>query len=140
MSETGELWLVYVDNTPVADYENPSWQLIGGQKGVDLDRSLDTADITTKQSAGWEEVLPTIRHHELSLDNLFEADDSGLAVLEGMFVNRTKRPIKIDNGTLSFKCWAYCTAYPLSAPLDDAVSTTITLKPSGVVERTPALA
>lgn len=139
MSETGELWLVYVDKTATPNYDTPDWQLVGGQRGLDFDRSLATADATTKDSAGNEETLATIKSRELSLDALYQADDLGLAVLEAMHENRVKRAVKIDNGVLSYKFWAWCTEFPMSAPNDDAVSLSITIKPTGVIERTPAL-
>lgn len=140
MSETGELWLVYVDKTPVtSSYENPDWQLIGGQKGLDFGRTLATADATTKGSNSNEETLTTIRSHDISMDTLYQADDAGLAVLESMFLNKAARAVKIDNGVLQYKMMAWCTAFPISAPFDDVVSSAITLKPTGAIERTPAL-
>lgn len=139
MSETGELWLVYVDKTATPSYDTPDWQLIGGQKGLDFGRSLATADVTTKDSAGNEETLPTIHSRDLSLDNLYQADDAGLAILEGMHENRVKRPFQITNGTMTYKFNGWCTEFPISAPNDDAVSQSITIKVTGALERIPAL-
>lgn len=139
MSETGQNWLIYVDDSATPSYDAPNWKLVGGQRGLEFGRSLGTADATTKDSNHNEETLPTTKSRELSLDNLYQSDDEGLAVLEKMHENLEKRPVKIDNGTLQFKFWAWCTEFPLSAPMDDAVSQAITLKPTGAVERIPAL-
>lgn len=140
MSETGQLWLVYVDKTQTTpSYDNPDWQLIGGQKDLDFKRNLGTVDVTTKDSNNNEETLATLLKRDLSLAALFQADDAGLAVLEAMHENRQKRPFKIDNGQLQYKFWAWCTDFPIKAPNEGAVDQAITIKPTGAIERTPAL-
>ncbi len=142
MSVTGQNWLVYVDSTPspASAYTDVVWQLIGGQKGLDRSGTLDTADATTKDSDNNEEVLPTNKKRELSLDNLYQLDDVGTDIVERMLERREFRFVKIDNGSVQWIYLCLCTEFSFSAPEDDAVGNTVTFKPSGTPTRIPALA
>lgn len=139
--QTGNLWVAYVDKTatPVTDRTLADYQLIGGQQGANYDRSLGIADVTDKDSSNWTEAIPTNRDGELTLDNLLEADDDGLDVLEAMHIDRETRFIKLTNGTVTYEFQAICTAFPLDLPQDDAAKVSITLKRTGAEYRTPAL-
>lgn len=140
MSEIGQLWLVYVDKTAaIGNYENPDWQLIGGQKNLDFKRALATVDATTKASESNEESVAGLLSRTISLDALYQADDAGLQVLEAMHEGRIKRAFKIDNGVLLYKFEAWVTDFPIAAPMDGIVDQAITLKVTGKVERTPPL-
>jgi len=38
---------------------SPTWTAVGGQRGATLNRSVDEADVTSKDSLGWHEGLPS---------------------------------------------------------------------------------
>lgn len=141
VAQTGNLWLAYVDDTatPATVRTSANYVLIGGQTGANYDRSLGTAEVTDKDSNNWTEHLPTNRDGELSLDNLLEANDAGLDILEGMLINRETRFVKLTNGSVTYEFQAICTAFPLDLPQDDVAKTSITLKRTGEEFRTPPL-
>jgi len=141
--ETGNGWLVQIDDTatPVtyAARATANWVTIGGQRSLSYGRTLGTADVTDKDSDNNEELLATNRSAEVSLDNLLEADDDGLDVVEKMYQNRETRLLKLTNGTISYVFAALCTEFPIDAPQDDAVTSGISFKRTGPEDRTPAL-
>lgn len=143
MPETGNGWLIYVDKSATAktyaERATADWQLIGGQRSLSKGSTLGVADVTDKDSSNWSESLPTNREGELSLDNLFEADDDGLEVVEKMHTSRETRLLRVTNGTLQYVSAYICTEFPLEAPQDDAVTLGITFRRTGPEERTPPL-
>lgn len=140
---TGHAFLVYVDKTAtpklLADYETADWQLIGGQKGLDFSSTLGVADVTSKDSENNTESLPTNRDRELTIDNLWERDDDGLAVVEKAHDQRETRLFRVV-GPDRVKIFAgIVTEYSLGAPEDDAATLSISIKPTGRVIPLPAI-
>lgn len=147
-SETGHLWLLYVDKTAVGastpngavDFADADWQLVAGQRGLDRSSSLGTADATTKDSANQETLLPTNLSREISIDAIGDlVDDAGQKVVELAQQNRLMRWYKVTNGQVTWYYHCLVTSFDFSAPEDDVVSLSITLKPSGTPTRVPAL-
>jgi len=120
---SGHLWLLYIETTAATALAvGMSWQVIGGQQGLNRDRSLDTADVTDKDSNNESEFIALNKSSTLSMDGLVEVSDVGQGYLETMHESRQVRAIRIvDAAGNSFKAMAICTSLSHDAPEDDAV-------------------
>ncbi len=131
---TGHLWLVYIDSTSPnpANLTSPTWQLLGGQKGLSRSRSLGTVDVTDKDSGNESEFLPTNKESKLDLDHLVELTDAGQVLLEAMYELREVRAIKmVDSAGVSKKALAICTTLDIDAPEDGSVDGKATFQVTG---------
>jgi len=98
--------------------------------------SLDTADVTSHDGSGWEEVVPTIlRSGEVSLDLVF---DPNLATHKnasgGLLYDLTTRAkgsyslVFPVTPAVTWSFSAYVIAFEPSLPVGDAMTATVTLK------------
>lgn len=102
--------------------------------------SLDTADVTAHDSTGaWEEHVATIlRSGELTVELNWDPDSATHEVTSGgllyAMVNRTLLAYRIqwpDSTPTEWKFQAYVTGFEPSAPHDDKLSASVTLKLTG---------
>lgn len=73
----------------------PIWTTVGGQRNATLHRTTDTINLTTKDSNGWEENEPTIRHWSIDFDALLLEDDAGYAALEDAYDNKKQLQVQV---------------------------------------------
>ncbi len=105
---------------------------VAGQRGATLSRSVDLADVTSKDSDGWEENLPTIRHWSIDFDGLLIEDDTGYGLLEAAYLGNEQVLVQMQtaSGTV-YSGLATLTDFPIDAPYDDAVTISGTLQGTG---------
>ena len=97
--------------------------------------SIDTVDVTTHDSTeGWEEVVVTIlRSGEVTLDIVYDPaiHDS----LTDQMVSKLSDDYELqfpDDAYTSFTFDAFITSFEPSAPVEDALTASVTLKITGV--------
>ena len=101
--------------------------------------SLDTVDVTEHDGSGWEEVVPTIlRSGEVTLEIAYDpAETTHKNVSGGLLydlVQRTKSAYTLTFPSLhSWTFNAYVTGFEPSAPVDGALTASVTLKITGAV-------
>lgn len=137
-NQTGQLHLLYVDTsatpTLLADKASATWTLIGGQRGVDFNRTRGTADVTTKDSNYWTESLATNKDAELTLDNLLQKNDAGIEQLRDSYEDGEARLFRLVAGDKIHYFMGLVTEFSTSAPQDDAATLSGTIKPTGEIE------
>lgn len=146
MPQQGDIWLLFVDKSenspaakdgqPAGNVASPDWQLVAGQKGLDLTKQLTLVKTTVKSSNNYEEFLPTNRDNSVSLDNMMESDDIGVQIMESMLDNRNSRPVQITNGTVTYTGVAFCGEFSQSFPQDNVVTLKAKLQFSGKLAKT----
>lgn len=100
--------------------------------------SLDTVDVTEHDGDGWEEVVPTIlRSGTVTLDIVYDPDNASHIRLLAALTNKTK-----GSWTLTFpdaapaKTWSfsgYVTGFSPTEPVEDSLTASVTIKPTGAV-------
>ena len=85
---------VYV-NVNTGTEESPVWTPLGGQKEASFNRGIGTADVTDKDSDGWEEHLPTNRSWSLSCPAFLVEDNPGQQELEAIYEAGEQRQFQI---------------------------------------------
>ena len=104
--------------------------------------SLDTVDVTSHDStSAWEEVVATIlRSGEITMDIVYDpANATHKYAANGLLydmVSRTAITLTLifpDTATTEWTFSGYVTAFEPSAPVDGALTASVTIKPTGVV-------
>ena len=104
--------------------------------------SLDTVDVTSHDStSAWEEVVATIlRSGEITMEIVYDPANATHKYAAGGLlydmVSRTAITLTLifpDAATTEWTFSAYVTGFEPSAPVDGALTASVTLKPTGVV-------
>lgn len=74
---------------------SPVWTTIAGQRDATLNMSIDEIDITSKDSSGWHEGLPSIRNWSVDFDALLIEADAGQVAVEAMYLNKTQVKVEV---------------------------------------------
>ena len=114
-----------------------------GQQGLTLNRSADSIEVTSKDTAGgWKAKLAGMKEWSIDTDGLYVLSDAAHRQLSAAFLNSTIVACKIFNAKTStdlFGGFAAVTDYSLEAPFDDTMTFSITLEGAGpLVDLTPA--
>lgn len=110
---------------------------ISGQQGLTINRSADSIEITSKDTAGgWKSKIAGMKEWSIDNDGLYVPNDQSHSVLSTAFENGDPVCIKVVNGktkTGMFGGLAVITDYPIEAPYDDAMTYSITLEGMGAL-------
>jgi len=106
--------------------------------------SMETRDITTKDSAGYRELLEGVRSGTISVSGLVDDDGAGGAggVLFADLDSRTAQTLVFgfDDATddYNYACSAFCTSLEVSAATEDNVTYSATFEITGAITETTA--
>jgi predicted secreted protein len=105
---------------------------------------METRDITTKDSAGYRELLEGVRSGTISVSGLVDDDGAGGAggVLFADLDSRTAQTLVFgfDDATddYNYSCSAFCTSLEVSAATEDNVTYSATFEITGAITETTA--
>jgi len=117
----------------------PEWKSVAGQRGANLNRSVDEADLTSKDSLGWHEGAPTIKNWSIDFDGLVVEDDEAYKLLEAAYMESEILQVQVTTPAGNkYSGKAFLTDFPIDAPYDDAMTYTGTLQGTGPLVITPA--
>lgn len=110
---------------------------ISGQQGLTINRSADSIEITSKDTAGgWKSKIAGMKEWSIDNDGLYVPNDESHGVLSQAFDNSDPVCIKVINAKRKegmFGGLAVITDYPLEAPYDDAMTYSLTLEGMGAL-------
>lgn len=110
------------------------YEVLGGQRGATLNRSVETIDITTKGSDSWKEFLPGIGEWSIDTDGLIVESNAAFSKLEECFMAREPLMIELTTpGNKTYKGNVYITDFPIELPYDDAVTYSVSLMGTGML-------
>jgi len=107
---------------------------VGGQQGATLNRSKESIETTSKDSAGWRNRVGGIKEWGIEADGLLVINNQGYRLLEDSFMNDT--PLIVRIGTPSgqrFSGEAIVTDFPLEAGFEDMATYSVTLEGCGAL-------
>lgn len=111
-------------------------KVIGGQRGCTLNRSSETLDVTSKDSAGWQENLSGLKNWGVDTDGLVVKDDTALDYLETCFMEGNELPVIVSTPLgKNYKGNVIITDFPIEAPYDDAATYSLSFVGSGKLEK-----
>lgn len=110
-------------------------KVLAGQKNATLNRSADSVDATSKDTAGfWKENLAGFKEFSIDADGAYVVDDAAYEALETAFINSESVDVYLEfpsGKKYSGNC--IITDFSLEAPFDDLVSYNISLQGSGAL-------
>lgn len=110
---------------------------ISGQQGLTINRSADSIEITSKDTAGgWKSKIAGMKEWSIDNDGLYVPGDESHTLLSAAFENSEPICLKVINGKTKvgmFGGLAVITDYPLEAPYDDAMTYSLSLEGMGAL-------
>lgn len=110
---------------------------ISGQKGLTINRSADSIEVTSKDTqGGWKSKIAGMKEWSVDNDGFYVPSHASHKALGTAFQNSDPVCIKIVNGKTKksmFGGLAYVTDYSLEAPYDDGMTYSITLDGNGAL-------
>lgn len=110
---------------------------IGHTTSCSMSLSLDMADATTKDSAGWSEGIPALKSGEISFDGLVDYQDSKNAIaLTDLLIARTEVTAVFGtavSGDSVYTASGYITSLEQTADMESSVSYSGTITLTGAV-------
>lgn len=128
-----KLYIMRGTSTPVK-------KLITEQLSFDYNRSTATIDVTSKDNNGYEEFIGGLKSGEVSIEFIMDLTPTGtdrlnyqemLAVESAREVADYKAELTDGTKTLSMGFKALITEFNASAPMEDKITISMTLKRSG---------
>lgn len=110
---------------------------ISGQKGLTINRSADSIEVTSKDTTGgWKSKIAGMKEWSIDNDGLYIPSHASHKALGTAFQNSDPVCVKIVNGktkTSMFGGLAYVTDYSLEAPYDDGMTYSLSLDGNGAL-------
>ena len=124
----------------ISEDDGTSYDIIGRATSASLSVSMETRDITTKDSAGWQENLEGLKNWSLSGDGLvtysisgeYETPDELFTILS----NRTAIDVKFGSmttGEIDYSGKAYLVSYEQEAGVEENVTYSFSITGTGVL-------
>lgn len=110
--------------------------VVGGQRDATLNRDVETIDATHKLTAGWANNIAGQGSWGIETDLLILEDDESYNALEDAFENKEEVNVTFTNpsGT-TYKGSAIITSFPVNAPMNDVMSSSVTFAGQGKYEK-----
>lgn len=115
---------------------SPVWTAVAGQRNGTLNLSMDTIDVTSKDSAAWTERLAGLREWSIDFDGLLIEGDAGLQELEDAYMNHEKVQVQFVTPTgVKYQGDAFLTDFSYEAPYGGEATASGTLSGTGALTR-----
>lgn len=113
--------------------------LLGAATSHTLSMQSEMADVTTKDSGGWKEIIPTLKSFTIDVDALLTYDETyGFESLFDALINRTPLYFRLsseDTGDEKFYGQCYITSLEQNNPMEDATTYTASFEGTGILTR-----
>ena len=116
--------ILYLDN-----------KILGGQLNAQLNRSVNTIDITNKIEGNWKEYLPGTKTWNVSCNGIYLVNNEALNDLEKAFIDNKEITLKIQLNNITYEGKAILIDFPLNTIYDSQFKYTIKLLGTGELKR-----
>ena len=116
--------ILYLDN-----------KILGGQLNAQLNRSVNTIDITNKIEGDWKEYLPGTKTWNVSCNGIYLVNNEALNDLEKAFIDNKEITLKIQLNNITYEGKAILIEFPLNTIYDSQFKYTIKLLGTGELKR-----
>jgi len=113
-----------------------SWTEIDNAKDVTLNLSKDEADITTRGNDGWKATVGTLKDGSIDFEMLWKPGDAAFDAIESAWANNTELAFAAMSGAIDAAGSKGLAGnfnvinFSRSEPLGEAVTVSVTIKPS----------
>lgn len=124
MAVTGVAFLI-----KIFDSGTSSFKTVAGQRSGKLTRAVKDADSTSKDSAGWDENLPTFRSWQIDFGSLLLETDTAFGDLETAYQNNAQIQVQVlTPAGHTYTGLATLTSLAIDGPHDNVAAISGTLK------------
>lgn len=100
-------------------------------KDVTLNLESGEADVTTRANAGWRASVATLKEASLEFSILYDTEDSDYNAFADAYFNNTPLALFVTDGSgTGLDADFSITSFSIEQPLEEAVSVSITAKPT----------
>ena len=128
---------LYFDATPLADGPSgATWTELTLAKDVTLNLDAGESDVTTRGNAGWRATRAALRAGSIEFELAWDASDTGLEAIRDAYLGGNEIALAAMDGnvaTVGSEGLAgnfVITAFNRGEPLEDAITVSVTAKPS----------
>ena len=128
---------LYYDSTPLAGAPSTgTWVEMANTKDVTLNLETGEADITTRANNGWRATAATLKDGSIEFEMLWDTNDAGFTALQTAWENSAEIALAaMDDdiavvGSQGLASNFTVTNFSRSEPLEEAVTVSVTVKPS----------
>lgn len=116
---------------------SPVYTTVGSQRGASLNISQSTADVTTKDDAGWENNLPNMRSWSVDCDALWIESDTAYARIEAMILSgQAQYQVQIlTQGANTYTGLVTATSLGLDMPYDAEATISCSFQGAGALTK-----
>jgi len=116
--------------------DETGWTEIDNAKDVNLQQENGEADITTRANNGWRATAATLKEATIEFEMLWKPSDAAFAAIRDAWLNASEIAIAALDGAIDTagnqglvsNCMV--TSFTRNEPLEEAVTVSVTLKPS----------
>ncbi len=128
---------LYYNSTPLAGPPNGGgWTEMPNTKDVTLNLETGEADITTRANNGWRATAATLKDGSIEFEMLWDTDDAGFTAIQAAWQNAAEIALAAMDGDIAtagsqgLASNFTVTNFSRSEPLEEAVTVSVTIKPS----------
>ena len=123
-------------NTPAT----VSWSEIDVVRDVTLGLESGEADVTSRKSGGWRNVLQTLREGTIEFEMLWETGDAAFSAIQNAYMNGTEIAVAVMDGNVAtsgqegLASNMIVSGFSRNEPLEEGVTVSVSLRPSSQTE------
>ena len=123
-------------NTPTS----VTWDLVPNIKDLEISLETDEADVTTRDNSGWKQTLASLKDGSIEFDMIWDTADSDFTAIRDAWLNGTEFTfmaldgLEATTGSQGLASNFTVTGFSRSEPLAEAITVSVTLKPSSYTE------
>lgn len=134
---------MYFSATPLSDSVTPannSWTELGNVRDVSLNVTVGEADVTARDSGGWEATAATLKSGTVEFEMVWRPGDAGFEAVRDAFLNDSELPVMVldqDKDTEDAQGLAsnmMVTNFRRGEELRNAIILSVSLKPSSFTQ------
>lgn len=113
-----------------------TYNLVTNARNVTMSLEAAEADVTTRANAGWRANVPTLKDASVEFEMMYDTADSRFEEVQEAFLDGNDLWVKVlDGGTThtggsGLKALCRVTSFSISQGLEEAVTVSVTLKPT----------
>ncbi len=109
-----------------------AWAAMGNTRDVTLSMEAGEADVTTRSNNGWRAIVATLKDASVEFEMVWDPEDAAFAAIQSAFMDNEIIGLQVLDGEDGEGLQAdwMITNFTRSEPLEEAVTVSVTAKPT----------
>jgi predicted secreted protein len=114
----------------------PVWNHVQNVKDVTLNLEAGEADVSTRGTGGWRATVATLKDASVEFEMVWDTADDDFASIRDAFLNRGAVEFAVMDGDITtpgsqgLRATCMVTTFSRNEPLEEAVTVSVTIKPT----------